>query len=46
MLEDMMIDSDKQGLTEAWLAEEFGWDKPTPLPPYGTHTHMCVLFVT
>jgi hypothetical protein len=34
MLEDMMIDSDKQGLTEAWLAEEFGWDKPTP-PPLG-----------
>jgi hypothetical protein len=33
MLEEALIHSDQQGLTEAWLAEEFGWDKPAPPPP-------------
>lgn len=30
MLQDALIHSDQQGLTEAWLAEEFGYDRPPP----------------
>jgi hypothetical protein len=33
MLEEALIHSEQGGLTEAWLAEEFGWDKPAPPPP-------------
>jgi hypothetical protein len=33
MLEEALIHSNQQGLTEAFLAEEFGWDKPAPPPP-------------
>ncbi|WIA41568.1 hypothetical protein OEZ86_008933 [Tetradesmus obliquus] len=33
LLEEAFIHNSQEGLTEAWLAEEFGWDKPAPPPP-------------
>lgn len=38
MLEDAFIHSDQQGLTEAFLAQEFGWQKEAPPPPRGRET--------
>ncbi|KAF6258518.1 kinase-like domain-containing protein [Scenedesmus sp. NREL 46B-D3] len=33
LLEEAFTHSKQQGLTEAWLAEEFGWSKAAPPPP-------------
>lgn len=38
MLEDAFIHSDQQGLTEAFLAQEFGWTKEAPPPARGRET--------
>jgi hypothetical protein len=38
MLEDAFIHSDQQGLTEAFLAQEFGWQKDAPPSPRGRET--------
>jgi hypothetical protein len=38
MLEDAFIHSDQEGLTEAFLAQEFGWQKEAPPPARGRET--------
>jgi hypothetical protein len=38
MLEDAFIHSDQEGLTEAFLAQEFGWSKEAPPPARGRET--------